>query len=63
MSAVPGIGVAADFSVVDGVLLVVVVVLLAVSAVLALAETSLVRMSKAKANALVDDGRRCPRTR
>ena len=58
MSAVPGIGVAADFSVVDGVLLVVVVVLLAVSAVLALAETSLVRMSKAKANALVDDGRR-----
>ena len=35
-----------------------VLVLLAVSALLALAETSLVRMSRAKAMALVDDGRR-----
>ncbi len=42
----------------DWVLLAVVLVLLAVSAVLALAETSLVRMSRAKALSLVDDGRR-----
>jgi CBS domain containing-hemolysin-like protein len=47
-----------SFSVTDALLLVVVVVLLAASAVLALAETSLVRMSRAKALALVDDGRR-----
>ncbi|HEV3280309.1 MAG TPA: hemolysin family protein [Acidimicrobiales bacterium] len=42
----------------DAVLLMVVLVLLAASAVLALAETSLVRTSRAKALALVDDGRR-----
>jgi CBS domain containing-hemolysin-like protein len=42
----------------DVALLVVVLVLLAASALLALAETSLVRMSRAKAMALVDDGRR-----
>ena len=42
----------------DLVLLVVVLALLAASALLALAETSLVRMSRAKAMALVDDGRR-----
>ncbi len=42
----------------DAALLVVVVVLLAASALLALAETSLVRMSRAKALALVEDGRR-----
>ncbi len=42
----------------DVALLVVVLVLLAASAMLALAETSLVRMSRAKAMALVDDGRR-----
>ena len=48
----------AHFSATDAVLLVVVVLLLAASAVLALAETSLVRMSQAKARALVDDGRR-----
>jgi CBS domain containing-hemolysin-like protein len=47
-----------SFTVSDGVLLVVVVVLLGASAVLALAETSLVRMSRAKALALEDDGRR-----
>jgi CBS domain containing-hemolysin-like protein len=46
------------FSWVDAVLIVVVVVLLGVSALLALAETSLVRTSRAKALALVDDGRR-----
>ena len=49
---------AASFTAVDGVLIVVVVVLLGVSALLALAETSLVRTSRAKAMALVDDGRR-----
>jgi len=42
----------------DGALLLLVVVLLAASALLALAETSLVRMSRAKAAALADDGRR-----
>jgi len=47
-----------SFSPSDAVLLVVVVVLLAASAVLALAETSLVRMSRPKALALVEDGRR-----
>jgi CBS domain containing-hemolysin-like protein len=49
---------AAAFTWGDGALLVVVVVLLGVSALLALAETSLVRTSRAKAMALVDDGRR-----
>jgi len=48
----------ATFSVSDGILIMVVVVLLAASALLALAETSLVRMSRAKAMALVEDGRR-----
>jgi CBS domain containing-hemolysin-like protein len=47
-----------SFTLSDGVLVVVVVVLLGASAVLALAETSLVRMSRAKALALEDDGRR-----
>src|SRR3984893_16917306 len=47
-----------SFTVGDMVLLIVVVVLLAASALLALAETSLVRMSRAKALALVEDGRR-----
>ena len=42
----------------DVVLLAVVVVLLAASALLALAETGLVRMSRAKALALADEGRR-----
>ena len=42
----------------DLALVVVVLLLLAVSAVLALAETSLVRMSRAKAKSLADDGRR-----
>jgi putative hemolysin len=42
----------------DLVLLIVVLVLLAASALLALAETSLLRMSRAKALALVEDGRR-----
>lgn len=46
------------FTIDDGVLLLVVVVLLAASAVLALAETSLVRMTRSKAAALADDGRR-----
>ena len=48
----------AHFTSIDVVLIVVVVVLLAASAVLALAETSLVRTSKSKAMAMVDDGRR-----
>ncbi len=50
--------VAATFHATDAALLVVIVVLLAASAVLALAETSLVRTSRAKALALADDGRR-----
>jgi CBS domain containing-hemolysin-like protein len=58
MTALPDLPVASAFTAVDGALLVVVVVLLGVSAVLALAETSLVRTSRAKAMALVDDGRR-----
>src|SRR5664280_1531163 len=48
----------AGVSVGDVALLVVVLVLLAASGMLALAETSLVRMSRAKAMALVEDGRR-----
>ena len=46
------------FTTVDALLLVTVVVLLAASAILALAETSLVRTSRAKAAALLDEGRR-----
>jgi len=42
----------------DAVLTVVVVMLLGVSALLALAETSLVRMGRAKAKSLADEGRR-----
>jgi putative hemolysin len=49
---------AASFTPGDLILIIVVVVLLGASAMLALAETSLVRMSRAKALALVDDGRR-----
>src|ERR1700733_4656269 len=47
-----------SFKAVDIVLLVVVVLLLFASAVLALAETSLVRMSRAKAMGLAEDGHR-----
>ena len=49
---------AATFSPEDLVLTVVVVVLLAVSALLALAETALVRMGRAKAKSLADEGKR-----
>ena len=49
---------ATAFTLEDGILVVVVVVLLAASAMLAMAETSLVRMSRAKAKSLADDGRR-----
>ena len=49
---------AAAFTPEDGVLTVVVVVLLGASALLALSETALVRMSRAKAKSLADDGRR-----
>jgi len=48
----------AGFTAVDGVLLAVVALLLVGSAVLALAETSLVRTSRAKALALREEGRR-----
>ncbi len=48
----------AAFTTTDVVLLVVVVVLLAASALLAMAETSLVRTSKAKALSLAEEGRR-----
>jgi CBS domain containing-hemolysin-like protein len=59
MTGVAGLTAATgSFTPSDAVLLLVVLVLLAASAVLALAETSLVRMSRAKARALVDDGRR-----
>ncbi len=47
-----------SFTATDLALVIVVLVLLAASAGLALAETSLVRMSRAKALALVEDGRR-----
>jgi CBS domain containing-hemolysin-like protein len=49
---------AAGFHTEDGVLVVVIVVLLAVSGLLALAETSLVRMNRIKAKAMVDERRR-----
>ncbi len=49
---------AAQFTTTDAILMAVIVVLLVASAVLALAETSLVRMGRAKAMALADDGRR-----
>ena len=58
---IPGTGlllVTRSFTAGDLALLIVVLVLLAASAILALAETSLVRMSRAKALALVEDGRR-----
>ena len=47
---------ATAFDVTDGVLLGVVIVLIAASAVFALAETSLVRMTRARAKALEDEG-------
>jgi putative hemolysin len=49
---------AAGFKPVDTVLLIVILALLAVSGVLALAETSLTRMGRVKAKALLDDRRR-----
>lgn len=53
---------ATSFGAADSALSVTVVVLIAASAVLALAETSLVRMSKSRAKALVDDGHRGARS-
>ena len=47
-----------SFGAEDGILVVVIVVLLAASGVLAMAETSLVRMSRIKAKSLVDEKRR-----
>ncbi|MGH9099995.1 MAG: hemolysin family protein [Acidimicrobiales bacterium] len=52
----------AGFRATDGVLLAVIVVLLAGSGLLALAETSLVRTSRVKARALVDERRHGART-
>jgi CBS domain containing-hemolysin-like protein len=49
---------ATSFGTADAIFLVVIAVLLAGSGVLAMAETSLVRMSKVKAKALVDEKRR-----
>jgi putative hemolysin len=49
---------ASGFHTLDGILIVVIVVLLAASGVLAMSETSLVRMNKIKAKALVDEHRR-----
>ncbi|MHB1709960.1 MAG: hemolysin family protein [Acidimicrobiales bacterium] len=57
MSAPVLLSAARSFTAIDGVVIVVVVILLGASSLLALAETSLVRMSRAKAAALVDDGR------
>jgi CBS domain containing-hemolysin-like protein len=54
----PPLPIAASFTASDAILIAVVILLLAVSALLALAETSLVRTSRAKAMALVEDGRR-----
>ncbi len=54
----PSLLAASGFHAVDGILIVVIAVLLAGSGVLALAETSLVRMNKIKAKALVDEHRR-----
>jgi len=48
----------AGFQPVDALLIAIIIVLLAVSGVLALAETSLVRTSRVKAKALLDDRRR-----
>jgi len=48
----------AGFHATDGVLLAVIVTLLAASGLFALAETSLVRTSRVKAKALLDEGRR-----
>ena len=50
--------IAAAFRPVDGVLIAVIVVLLAVSGLLALAETSLTRTSRVRAKALLDERRR-----
>jgi len=49
---------AAHFGAEDVVLAIVVVLLLVISGLLALAETALVRMSRAKAKSLADDGKR-----
>ena len=54
----PSLLATSGFHAVDGILIVVIAVLLAGSGVLALAETSLVRMNKIKAKALVDEHRR-----
>ncbi len=54
----PSLLAASGFHTLDGILIVVIALLLAGSGVLALAETSLVRMNKIKAKALVDDHRR-----
>ncbi|HEY1650702.1 MAG TPA: hemolysin family protein [Acidimicrobiales bacterium] len=47
-----------SFGAEDGILIIVILVLLAASGVLAMAETSLVRMSRIKAKSLVDEKRR-----
>jgi CBS domain containing-hemolysin-like protein len=54
----PAVPATAQFDAADAVMLVVVALLLVASAVLALAETSLVRTSKAKALSLREEGRR-----
>ena len=58
--AVPTLLATSGFHAEDAVLIVVIVVLLAGSGVLAMAETSLVRMSRIKAKSLVDEKRRGP---
>jgi putative hemolysin len=59
---VPTLLAAAGFHAEDAVLIVIIAVLLAGSGVLAMAETSLVRMSRIKAKALVDQKKRGART-
>jgi putative hemolysin len=62
MTELHGLLATGSFQATDAILLVVVFLLLAASAVLALAETSLVRTSQAKARALVEENRRGART-
>ena len=56
--SVPTLLAASGFHVEDGILIVIIAVLLAASGVLAMAETSLVRMSRIKAKSLVDQKKR-----
>ena len=62
LSGVPTVLATAGFHAEDAVLIIVIAALLAASGVLAMAETSLVRMTKIKAKSLVDENKRGART-